>query len=223
MSSAPTPLSSPTANSLWGCGDLAKAFSGDRRVVPWPSAPRSKRKPLIAQRDVDRLLGGPPALADLDPRPMFATQTFCVASHVHYYLTPTWARTGRTSADQGKSQNRYPLVWIDEAGRQIILGGHHRSLAALIEGRPVRSRILRPEGDLATAVLPLLLVGASSPLADLATTDAGAASVAIEAVRTVLVPDLATASDVLRHLGLGDELADDRLTMATTGRCRLAG
>ncbi|MGI8755651.1 MAG: hypothetical protein ACR2MB_07285 [Acidimicrobiales bacterium] len=223
MSSTPTPRSSPTANLLWGCGDVAAAFTGDRRVVPWPSAPRWKHKPLIEQGDVDRLLGGPPALADLEPRAMFATQTFCVASHVRYYAGTEWARTGRTSADQGRPQNRYPLVWIDEDGRQILLGGHHRSLAALIQGRPVRCRVLRPEGDSATAVLPLLLIGSTSALAELATSHASAAATAIEEARTVLVSDLATAADVLCHLGFSDELAEDRLTMARTGHTRLAG
>ena len=218
----PPPHSGPTACSLWGIGELGKAFTGDRRVVPWPSAPRWKGRPLIAQDDIDHLLGGPPAIADLDPRPMFATQTFCVASHVSYYLTSRWPRTGRTSADQARPQNRYPLVWIDDGGRQLLLGGHHRSLAALIQGRPVRCRVRRAEASAATPVLPLLLVGSISVLADLATEDAQVAAAAVGASRTALVPDFATAAEVLRQLDFNDELAHDRLTMARTGRCRLA-
>ncbi len=42
----------------------------------------------------------------------------------------------------------------------------------------------------------------------------------VEATLAVLVPELATAAEV-RQLGFSDELADDRLTMAETGHCRL--
>ncbi len=198
-------------------------FSSDRRVVPWRSAPQAKGQPIVERDDVARLVAGPPALADLGPRAMFATQTYCVASHVAYYLTPEWARTGRTSADPGVATNRYPLVWIDGDGRQILLGGHHRSLAAVIEGRPVRCRVLR-HGDEPLAVLPLLLAGPMSTTATLGATstdDSDQAAALVAAVRTVLVPDLAVARRVLERLGLDGDVGADRLAMATTGRCQL--
>ncbi len=132
------------------------------------------------------------------------------------------ATNGPDPADQARPQNRYPLVWIDDGGRQLLLGGHHRSLAALIQGRPVRCRVRRAEASAATPVLPLLLVGATCVLADLATEDAQVAAAAVGASRTALVPDFATAAEVLRQLNFSDELADDRLTMARTGRCLLA-
>lgn len=214
---------SEAAARLSSCRELASAFSGDRRVVPWPSAPRRKGEPVVATGDIGRLIAGPPALADLDPRVMFATQTFCVASHVAYYLGPEWARTGRTSADAGKPSNRYPLVWVDGDGRQILLGGHHRSLAALIQGRPVRCRVLRAEGDDAVAVLPLLLAGPSAPVPHGATSDPAEATATITALSTALVPDLSVARETLVRLGFAEDLIADRLEMATTGRCRLSG
>ncbi len=214
---------SEAAARLWSCRELASAFNGDRRVVPWPSAPRRKREPVVAAEDIGRLIAGPPALADLDPRVMFATQIFCVAHHVAYYLGPEWARTGRTSADAGKPSNRYPLVWVDGDGRQILLGGHHRSLAALIQGRPVRCRVLRTEGDDAVAVLPLLLAGSAATVDHLATSEPAEAATTIEAAATALVPDLSIARETLVRLGFTEELIADRIEMATTGRCRLAG
>ncbi len=72
-------------------------------------------------------------------------------------------------------------------------------------------------------MLPLLLIGSTSALAELATSDVPAAATAIEATHTVLVPDITTAANVLRQLGFSDELAEDRLTMARTGHTRLAG
>lgn len=218
----PSRFVSEAAAHVWGCGDLASVFNSAMRVVPWPSAPQRKGQPVVASEDVGRLITGPPALADLDPRAMFATQTFCVASHVGYYLGSEWPRTGRTSADPGKFANRYPLVWVDPDGRQILLGGHHRSLAALIQGRPVRCRVLRTEGDDAVAVLPLLLAGSSARVDHRATSDPVEAAATVEAVRTALVPDLEIARQTMVRLGFADELIADRLEMATTGRCRLS-
>lgn len=211
-----------SASWLWNRGSTDGVFSSDLRVVPWKSAPQFKHQPLVEQTDVHRLLGGAPAITDLDPRYMFATQTYCVSSHVDHYLTDTWETTGRTSADQAKSHNRWPLVWIDEKGHQVLLGGHHRSFAALIQGRMVRCRVLRADGDHTLAVLPRLLVGVSTPLPHLALVDPTDAAAEITAGTTVLVPDLTVAEAVLTSLGLSDELVADRLAMAQRGRCQIA-
>lgn len=219
-SSRPVPLQARTeaAERLWGSGSVEAAFSSDRRVVPWPLAPRRKGQPYVAQEDMARLLTGPPALVDLDPRLMHATQTFCVASHVRYYLTETWERTGITSADPGVASNRYPLVWIDGEGRQIVLGGHHRSLAALLDGRPVRCRVLRTDPDGALALLPVLLIGESASVPTTATDDAATAARLVARRQTVLVPDLDTGQRVLAELGLSEAAIADRTAMASTGR-----
>lgn len=214
----PDPVTEATGQ-LWGSDDLEGAFTSDKRVVPWRSAPRQKHKPLIGQADLERLLTGAPALADVDPRHLYATQTWVVASHVAYYRTRTWETTGTTSADRGQPANRYPLIWVDERGRHIILGGHHRSFAALLGGRTVRARVLRPNGDDSTAVLPLLLAGTATALGHRATTDPVAAADLIRNGETVLVPDLAVAEATLEVLGLDPEVVADRLAMAATGRC----
>ncbi len=211
------------AGRLWGTGRVEAAFSSDRRVVPWPLAPRRKGQPYVAQEDVVRLLTGPPSLADLDPRLMHATQTFCVASHVGYYLTGTWERTGITSADPGVASNRYPLVWIDDEGRQILLGGHHRSLAALLDGRPVRCRVLRTDPDGAIALLPVLLIGESASVPTTATDDPGTAAALVTRRQSVLVPDLDTGRRVLAELGLSEAAIADRTAMALFGRTTAAG
>lgn len=215
---------SDRATALWACGALERAFpgGGGRTVVPWPSAPRQRGRKVVDDPDVLRLLVGPPTVADLDPRRMYATQTFCVSSHVAYYRTGVWERTGQTSADRGRAHNRYPLVWVDNVGRQILLAGHHRSLAALIDSRPVRCRVLRSTGDDSSAVLPLLLVGEGCAVAHTVATDPATAAHLVQDGRTALVPDRLAAERTLVTLGLPADVVDDRMTMATTGRCMIA-
>ncbi len=213
---------SEVALGLWGRGSIDGLFHSPLKVVPWKSAPQRKGQPVVLSDDRALLLAGAPAVADLDPRAMLATQTYVVESHVRHYLTDTWETTGRTSADQGRSHNRWPLVWIDEQGRQILLGGHHRSMAALIQARMVRCRILRPPGDVTLAVLPRLLVGAATPLAHRSLADPGVVAAEIIDGATVLVSDLTVAQSALIALGLSPELVADRLAMAGTGCIQMA-
>ena len=213
---------SAVALGLWGRGGIDGLFHSPLKVVPWKSAPQRKGHPVVGSLDRARLLAGAPAVADLDPRFMLSTQTYVVESHVRHYLTDTWETTGRTSAEQGRSHNRWPLVWIDEQGHQILLGGHHRSLAALIQARMVRCRVLRPPGDSALAVLPRLLVGASTSLPHHSVDDPDIAAAEITGGTTVLVPDLAVAESALQALGLSPDLVADRLAMAGTGHVQIA-
>lgn len=220
----PSPAADATfeaADRLWNLGSVEGLFTSPQRVVPWKSAPRSKHRPLLTDDDKRRLCTGPPAIADLDPRYMFATQTFCIAPHVAHYLTDIWETTGRTSANPGTSLNRWPLVWIDEKGHQILLGGHHRSMAALIQGRSVRCRVVRQHGDETRAVLPRLLVGATTGIDHHRTTDPTHASSLIRSGATVLVPDFGIAEATLIAMDQRDDVIADRLHMADVGRCRM--
>jgi hypothetical protein len=209
----------------WGISDLDVVFSGgDRIVCPWPSARRRKGTPLVAPDVTGALLAGGPHLADVDPRHLRCTQTWVLHHHVAWYLTGAWERTGTTSADRGKAHNRYPLIHQDDRGDLVILAGHHRSMAALIEGRPIRARVLRPTGATAVAVLPHLLVGGpdAMPFAALPADDPHVAADMIRAGKTAAVPDLPLAAEVLVHLGLNAQVAKDRIAMAIEGRTLLA-
>ena len=215
------PGTTDAAARLWGSGDVAAAFSSDKTVVPWRSAPRRKHEPLVTPDQVSSLLAGGPWVVDVDPRTMHATQPWVVASHAAHYVTGVWETTGATSADLASFANRYPLVHVDDRGRSIILAGHHRSFVALVEGRPVRARVLRPPGTTTVAVLPRLLAGPESPVPHRVATDPDEAAAAIRAGTTVLVPTLAHAEPVLKALGLPPDLVADRLAMAEHGRCFL--
>lgn len=209
---------------VWGCGGLDKVFGGDIATVPWPRAPRGAlgRDGLAAL--VSRLIGTPPALVDVDPRTLWANQPSVVRHHAAYYLTGQWERTGAPSADLEAPLNRYPVVVSDPRGRKLIVAGHHRSLAALIEGRPVRCRVVDPTPPgsgvdacaLTLTVTPLLSVALNG------STDVDGAVRGLEdATRTstpIAVASTDLAAQVLRALGLTVEQIDDRLTMAGTGR-----
>lgn len=209
----------------WGIGDPAAVFGGsDRTVCPWQSARRLKRQPLVEPDPVAAVLAGTPYLADVDPRQLRCTQTWVLHQHVAWYLTGQWERTGTTSADRGKAHNRYPLIYQDQWGDLVIAAGHHRSMAALIEGRPVRARVLRPAGATAVALLPNLFIGGPDSV-PFAVNIAGEPEVAADLVRAgqaTSVFDLAVATDALAHLGMDAELIDDRLAMARTGTCWVA-
>jgi hypothetical protein len=206
----------------WGIGDPDAVFrGGDRTVCPWRSARRLKGKPLVEPGPVAAVLTGSPYLADVDPRQLHCTQTWVLHQHVAWYLTGQWERTGTTSADRGKAHNRYPLIYEDQWGDLVIAAGHHRSMAALIEGRPVRARVLRPEGATAVAVLPHLFVTSSGTGGSGATStdDAHEAAKVISSGETSVVPSLEIATKALQHLGMASALVQDRLEMASHGRC----
>lgn len=215
------PGTTDAAARLWASGDVAAAFGSDRAVVPWRSAPRLKGEPLVTPDQVRALLAGGPWVVDVDPRTLHATQPWVVASHAAYYVTGVWETTGTTSADRASAANRHPLVHVDDRGRAVILAGHHRSFVALVEGRPVRARVLRPPGSTTVAVLPRLLAGPESPVPHRVVTVPDEAAAVIRAGTTVLVPTLAHAEPVLVALGLGPDLVADRLAMAEHGRCLL--
>jgi hypothetical protein len=192
-----------TAERFAGCGDLDAVFDRqDRTVVPWGRAGYTRDERRRLPRLARSTLVGPPQLADIDSTSVYASQTFVVRHHVAYYLTGNWHRTGRTAADQDQVENRYPLIYLDRRNRHVLLGGHHRAMAALIEGRPLRARVLRTDPLEAVAVLPLLLAGARSELVHLRTDDPiHAADLIVQGV-TVLVPDPGIAATTLQHLGV---------------------
>jgi len=209
-------------DALFGIGDLGEVFGDHAKVLlPWPAAPRLKRVPLLTA-EVEAALRRPPVVCDVDPRLLHATQPWVVHQHAAYYRTGEWERTGRPSADRSRGANRWPLVSRDCAGRLVLLGGHHRALAALVEGRPLRARVVFAAVDAPIAVTPRLFVGARPKFDHVAVATAAEALVAIESGATALVGGLDVAADTLRCLGLTAVEVEDRLVLATTGRSSTA-
>jgi hypothetical protein len=150
---------------VWASGDLGAVF-GDRpkAAVPWPAAGRLKNQPPAWRLATPEALALPVHLTEVDPRSLHASQTWVLREHATYYRTGVWELTGFTSADRDKDWNRYPVVVRDHRDRLVIAVGHHRSLVALVEGRPVLARVIGGAPDEAVALVPHVLWGASSRL-----------------------------------------------------------
>ena len=153
---------------LWGCGDIDIVFHrADRVLLPWVRASRHRGATGIAQAThlratVSDILARPARLMEVAPRHLRATQPWALRQHVSYYLTGAWERTGFTSADRDSLANRYPTITLGT--EQVIHTGHHRALAALIQGRALLARTTASDPSWAVAVTPSLHVGTVTPL-----------------------------------------------------------
>jgi hypothetical protein len=202
-------------DKLFGCGDLDALFGGQPRVLaPWPRGPRRKHEPAIDVGAVEELLARPVELIDADPRELCASQRWVVRHHAGYYLTGEWERTGRTSADVFVELNQFPVV-VDRHGRLVIVSGHHRTAAALVEGRPLRVRVAA-SGE-RFAVTSLLFVDPNSAV------DTESACASIVAGEVAAVATAADAGAVLRSLAVPDDEVRWRLTAAGRRRSRATG
>jgi hypothetical protein len=136
------------ADRLYGANDVEAMFGGSLiRSAPWQRAPRRKSQAPYDKRLVHEELSRPPEaanFADVDPRRLLATQPSVTRGGVAYYMSPQFHQTGRTFADQGNVGNAHPFVY-NRDGQDMLLSGHHRAAAALLQGRPLRAR--RVEGS----------------------------------------------------------------------------
>lgn len=196
--------------SLWATGEPAHIFPGGqaRALLPWPGA---RRLPGGRRFDADLVAGefahAQPALALVDPRTLWASQTYVLQGGVLYYLRDRWFRTGQTWADRHKLFNRLPVVERRSDGTDVIVGGHHRSCAALLLGLPVLARIVahpgRDGGERVDLRLPSLAVGPWA--AAHAAPNAGAAAHAIASGTRVTVTDDHMARATIGVLAAGEE------------------
>lgn len=194
-----------------GCGSVDAFFGEEDRIAcPWPQVPVGEMDPKLS--GTPYVMSSPPALAALDPRELWATQPWLLRHHVEYYTSGIWERTGETSADMDDDTNRFPIVLHDSQGRPVILTGHHRAAAALIEGRKLRVRWAANSFASRRAVLPLLnLVHRDRTPTHTSPVDA---AFEIFSRRSVTVPDRRTLVETMRLLGLTDAAIRDRFRVS---------
>jgi len=134
-------------DDLYGTGDVDKLFHGSPTTsAPFTPAGRSKRyhdydKDLVAQA-----ISHPEDhhMQDVDPRELRSTQPSVIRAGVSHYLTDKYDKTGETYADMHHPGNRRPIVYHREADdNKILLSGHHRAAAALLQGKPLQAIVVR--------------------------------------------------------------------------------
>lgn len=199
----PTAGGSGTArlDRAWGCGDLGALFGDLPKVaVPWPVVGRLRHAPPAWRLATPEALALPVHLTEVDPRALHASQSWVLRHHAEYYRTGVWELTGVTSADREKDWNRYPVVVRDRLDRLVIAVGHHRSLAAVVEGRPVLARVIDAAPDEAVALVPHVLWGASSRVPHVVCRTADEGIAVARSGGVALCPDRAVAEVVVASL-----------------------
>ena len=88
-------------------------------------------------------LSEPPHLQEVDPRELMATQGSVTREGVAHYLGPQFQQHGTLYADVHNQGNQHPTVYQRERdGGQMILSGHHRATAALMNGKQLQARVI---------------------------------------------------------------------------------
>ena len=129
-------------NRMYGSNDLDQVAksSGSAGIIPWPMAGKTKKGANYDKDLVRAELSKPVNLTATDPRQLHASQPGITRDGVDYYRGANYQNTGETYADQDNAGNRFPVVYNKEDGRSILLSGHHRATAALIQGKQFDAR-----------------------------------------------------------------------------------
>ncbi len=195
-----------------GSGSLESLFpeAVPKATVPWPRAPRLPDRRLFDRVAVEAEFEHQrPAVGFFDPATLWASQPGVTRAGVEYYLGLRWWITGETYADRHSLFNRLPVIEVRPDGKHVILNGHHRSCAALLQDRPVLGRCVVPDGphpaERVDLRVPGLVVGPSH-LGSVAVTVEETVE-AIVSHQVAVVPDDEVASQVIEALQavIGDE------------------
>ena len=140
------------ASQFFGKGIESVFHEGsfERQPVPWKAATILKHYGDFDRSVVRDALVSPPQLEEIDPVDLHATQPGIVKGGVEHYLKDTYEKTGQTYEQSTSVGNRFPIVYRREAATQgydpqpqnLILAGHHRATAALVQGKPLRAIVV---------------------------------------------------------------------------------
>ena len=140
-------------NALHGSGEsgFRQLFPGEQSsaLTPWSGVGGLKHRAPYEQSKVSAALREPASkLVEVDPRNLRATQPEITRAGVEYYMGQEHRRTGETFADRMSPGNRYPVVYsrthpVTGNVENMILSGHHRAAAALLQGRQLHARYIQ--------------------------------------------------------------------------------
>jgi hypothetical protein len=109
-------------------------------TAPFPRASRRKDVKDYEQEKVHAALRSPTQQTEhIDPRQLHSTQPNVTRAGVSYYMGSEYQKTGKTFADPHDPGNRLPVVYsrkpcADCPETHMLLSGHHRATAALLQG-----------------------------------------------------------------------------------------
>lgn len=146
------------SEQFWGKGleGLFPEGSSEKTVAPWPQPAHLKHLDDYDRELVRQTLIRPPKLQEVDPRELRRMQPSVTRGGVEHYMADEYHRTGRTYEAGERRGNEYPFIYQrdpnpinpDSGIENLILAGHHRSAAALVQGKPLRAIIVRgPWGE----------------------------------------------------------------------------
>ena len=123
-----------------GMESLFPEGSSGKTTPPFPAAGRDKYRMPYDQDLVHKSLRGTPRTEQIDPTTLHSTQSSVTRAGVAHYMDPGNRASGRLFADQHEPGNQWPVVYSRHEGEgreptHMLLSGHHRATAALLEGR----------------------------------------------------------------------------------------
>lgn len=135
------------ADEFFGANDMERMFPGGSPLAsaPWPTMGRRRDVKDYDPEIVRAALLHPDRteIVHVDPRNFRSTQPSVTRAGVAHYMTDEYERTGRTFADQHNAGNKFPLAYDREDGQRLLLSGHHRGTAALLQGKQFPVRLLQ--------------------------------------------------------------------------------
>lgn len=144
---------------FWGAvqrhgGDTAAAMGatmgdGPTTGVPFRLAGHLKNEvtgegAIQRKKAIAHGLQQPVELHPVDPRNLMATQGSVTREGVAHYLGPQFHENQTLFADKDNAGNAHPTVYQrDRDQGQMILSGHHRATAALLNGKMLDARVIK--------------------------------------------------------------------------------
>ena len=126
--------------------------ASDVAPVPFQAAATVDGEDLIDQAVVDNYLSQPVRLSNFDPRSLYATEPTVTRQGVEHYLEKSggrprdsYAMTGALYGDADEAGNQHPVIYRNPQTEElVIVSGHHRAAAALVEGRNLSGIFVDP-------------------------------------------------------------------------------
>ena len=120
-----------------GLNSLFPEGGSEVTTIPFPAAGRRKDRDAYDKDLVHKTLANPVSTEQFDPRTLHATQPGVTRGGVAHYMDPS---NQGLYANAHEAGNQHPVIYsrkdcVDCPETHMLLSGHHRATAALLQGR----------------------------------------------------------------------------------------